>query len=277
LVDAFRSSSPFGEHLDVNIARFSIPLYQANAGTPLQSVATNLGGEGWGQGGPGAVGQMPIPPGATPDDSSDAHMSVITADRTKEYGCWAMNFNVARAGAWFAQLCATSDLTGNGVRPPATVANPWWTAHGARACGFPLVAGLIRADEIRAGRIDHALVFAYPALRKNRFTPPASTNSSDGADYGIPCGGRIQFDPSIDVTKLGLSPAGVTIMRALQQYGAYVGDYSGALSMYADNSPDARAYWSSGVLDTYELRDKIDMSKFRVIKHGTVYTWPPGS
>lgn len=277
LVNAFRNSSPYGEHLDVNIARFSIPLYQASTSTPLQSVAVGLGGEGWGAGGPGAVGSMPIPPGATPDDSSDAHMAVLSADRTKEYGCFNMNFNRSRAGAWYADLCATSDLTGSGVRPPATTANPWFAAHGARACGYPLVAGLIRADEIRAGRIDHALVFAYPALRRNRFMSPASTNSNIGADYGIPCGGRIQFDPSIDVTQLGLSPAGVTIMRALQQYGAYVGDYSGALSMYADNSPDARAYWSSGVLDTYELRDKIDMSRFRVIKYNTVSTWPPGS
>ena len=277
LVNAFRSSSPYGEHLDVNIARFSIPLYQATTSTALQSVAAGLGGDGWGGGGPGAVGSMPIPPGATPDDSSDAHMAVLSADRTKEYGCFNMNFNRSRAGAWYADLCATSDLTGSGVRPAATVANPWYAAHGARACGYPLVAGLIRADEIRAGRIDHALVFAYPALRRNRFMAPASTNSNVGADYGIPCGGRIQFDPSIDVTQLGLSPAGVTIMRALQQYGAYVGDYSGALSMYADNSPDARAYWSSGVLDTYELRDKIDMSKFRVIKYNTVDTWPPGS
>jgi hypothetical protein len=277
LINAFRSSSPYGEHLDVNIARFSIPLYQATNGTALQNVIAGLGGEGWGQGGYGAVGQMPIPPGAVPDDSSDAHLGVLSPDRLKEYGCWAMNFNVVRAGAWYAQLCATSDLTGSGVRTPATVANPWWVAHGARACGYPLAAGLIRPDEIRAGRIDHALVFAYPALRRNRFLPPASTNSDIGADYGIPCGGRIQFDPSIDVTKLGLSPAGVTIMRALQEYGAYVGDYSGALSMYADNTPEARAYWSSGVLDTYELRDKIDMSRFRVIKYGTVYTWPPGS
>jgi hypothetical protein len=277
LINAFRNSSPFGEHLDVNIAGYSIPLYQASASTPLQNVAVGLGGQGWGGGGLGAVGSMPIPAGATPDPASDAHMAVLSADRTKEYGCFDMNFNRTRAGAWYAALCATSDLTGSGVRPPATTANPWWAAHGARACGFPLVAGLIRADEIRAGRIDHALVFAYPGLRRNRFTPPASTNSSTGAEYGIPCGGRIQFDPSIDVTKLGLSPAGVTIMRALQQYGAYVGDYSGALSMYADNSPAARAYWNSGVLGTYELRDKIDLSKFRVIKYNTVYAWPPGS
>jgi hypothetical protein len=28
---------------------------------------------------------------------------------------------------------------------------------------------------------------------------------------------------------------------------------------------------------TRELRDKIDLTKFRVIKYNTVYTWPPGS
>ncbi len=276
LINAFIRSTPYGDHLDVNIARFSIPLYQASTGTALQSVAVGLGGEGWGAGGLGATGTMPIPAGATPDDPSDAHMAVRSADRTREYGCFNMNFNRSRTGVWYADLCATSDLTGGGVHPPATTANPWWTAHGPRACGFPLVAGLIRADEIRAGRIDHALVVAYPGLRRNRFMSPASTNSDVGADYGIPCGGRIQFDPNIDVTQLGLSPAGVTIMRALQQYGAYVGDYSGALSMYADNSADARAYWNSGVLGTYELRDKIDLTKLRVIRHGTVYTWPPG-
>ena len=35
------------------------------------------------------------------------------------------------------------------------------------------------------------------------------------------------------------SPAWRTILRALQEYGAYVGDYSGALSLYAENSPAA--------------------------------------
>jgi hypothetical protein len=120
LISAFIRSTPFGDHLDVNIARFSIPLYQANASTPLQTVAVGLGGEGWGAGGLGASGPMPIPAGATPDEASDAHMAVITADRTREYGCFNMNFNRSRAGAWYADLCAISDLTGSGVRPPAT-------------------------------------------------------------------------------------------------------------------------------------------------------------
>jgi hypothetical protein len=50
-----------------------------------------------------------------------------------------------------------------------------------------------------------------------------------------------------------------------------VGDYSGALSLYAENSPEAQAVWASGVLDTYELMDIIDMAWFRVIRPGTLY------
>ena len=43
------------------------------------------------------------------------------------------------------------------------------------------------------------------------------------------------------------------------------------MSLYADNSPEAQAYWKSGVLDTYELRDLIDLADFRVIALGTLY------
>jgi hypothetical protein len=185
-----------------------------------------------------------------------------------------MRYSTGTNPAWQADLCATADLTGSGVRTPAATANPWYAAHGARACGFPLVAGLIRVDEVKAGAIEHALVVAYPGIMKDKYMSPASTPSAIGVATtaaGMPCGARIQLDPSVDVTQLGLSPAGVVVARALQKYGAYVGDYSGALSLYAENSPEAQAYWSSGVLDVYELRDKLDLRKLRVLPYGTVY------
>ena len=137
------------------------------------------------------------------------------------------------------------------------------------------MAGLIRTEEMEAGRIDHALIIAYPHIRGGCYTSPASTAQAplpeQGAlnDRGIPCGGRIQLDPSLDLDSLGLSRSGRIICQALQEYGAYVGDYSGAISLYAENSAEAQAYWSSGVLDTYELRDIIDLAWFRVIAHGS--------
>ena len=63
----------------------------------------------------------------------------------------------------------------------------------------------------------------------------------------------------------------MAICRALQEYGAYVGDYSGAISLYAENSPEAQEYFANGVLDTYELRDIIDLAWFRVLEMGEMY------
>jgi hypothetical protein len=131
-------------------------------------------------------------------------------------------------------------------------------------------------DEVEAGRIEHALVIAYPHIRSGWFTPPASTAQAgigDDAlpDRGIPCGGRIQLDPTLDLDSLGLSDSGRAVCRALQEYGAYVGDYSGAISLYAENSPEAQEHWANGVLDTYELMDIIDLAWFRVLEYGPLY------
>ena len=271
LVADFMNSSPYGVHLDVNISGFSIPLYWADGNTPTYTVVAGLGGEGWTSGnGFQAVATMPIPHGAMPDQMGDHHFLVVDRQRSLEWGCWNMS---QAGGQWSAGVCATSDLAGTGVRPPITQAQPWYLSVGARACGFPLVAGLIRTEEVAAGRIDHALVVAYPHIRAGWFTFPASTaqarvGSEAVSTRGIPCGGRIQFDPSVDLDTLGLSRSGKIIMRALQDHGAFVGDYSGAITLYAENSDAARSYWSGGVLDMYELLGKIDMSRFRVIELG---------
>jgi hypothetical protein len=274
LIADWENSSPYGEHLDVNIKDFSIPLFYADATTPTYTVRADVGGYGWsGSNGQNTTGTMPIPGNAAPDHESDHHLLVIDKQQMQEWGCWNM---VRETAGWHAGLCATVDLKGTGVRPIAEGNPTWYTSHGARACGFPLVAGLIRVEEIQAGRIDHALVVAYPHIRAGFYTPPASTAQAangNGAqkDRGIPCGGRIQYDPSINLDTLKLTRTGRIIMQALQEYGAYVGDFSGAMSLYADGSPDAQAYWDSDVLDSYELLDKIDLADFRVIKLGTLY------
>jgi len=274
MIADLETSSPYGEHLDVNIAGYSIPLYRAGADTPRVEVLCNIGGMGFtGDNGMNATAMVPMPAGAAPDPESDHHLLIIDLSTDLEWGMWNASND---GGTWTCGLGANIDLLGTGVRPPANDNPTWYTSHGARACGFPLVAGLIRTEEIEAGRIDHALVIAYPHIRSGWYTPPASTGQARVGDdavswRGVPCGGRIQLDPAIDLDSLGLSRSGRIIALALQEYGAYVGDYSGAISLYAENSPEAQAVWSSGVLDTYELMDIIDMAWFRVIKLGTLY------
>jgi hypothetical protein len=274
LIADFESSSEYGEHLDVNIAGYSIPVYWADADTPWVTITCRVGGHGFsGDNGMDATAQIPMPADAAPDPESDHHLLIIDTSTNTEYGLWDAAY---ADGVWTCGLGAMQDLSGGGVRPLAEVADPWWEAHGPRACGYGLSAGLIRPEELAAGVIEHALIVAYPHIRSGWYVSPASTaqaSNDAGAepDRGIPCGGRIQYDPTIDVDALEISDAGKTILRALQIYGAYVGDYSGAISLYADNSPDAQAYYDSIGFDTYELLDAIDLADFRVLEIGQMY------
>ncbi|HEV8246013.1 MAG TPA: hypothetical protein VGP93_09610, partial [Polyangiaceae bacterium] len=210
LINDFTASSqwPF---LGINIDGFSVPLYWADASTPLETVTAELGGEGFqGDNGFNASAMVPIPAGAAPDPESDAHMLIVDRTKAMEWGFFGTKHD---AGQWTAALGATADLTGSGVHPPDVGNATWWTSHAPRACGFPLVAGLIRVEEMQAGVINHALVIAYPHIRAGFYTPPASTSQAAngiGADStrGIPCGGRIELDPSLDLETLGLTDSG---------------------------------------------------------------------
>jgi hypothetical protein len=270
LIADLRSSSQYGQNLDVNIAEFSIPLYFVNSSTPTVDFLVELGGLGFtGNNGENAHAMVPVASGAAPDPMSDHHVLFVDRARNIEWGFW----NAANSGGkWTASLGATMDLAGDGLRPYKPNNPTWYTSHGPRACGFPLIAGLIRTEEIDAGRIDHALVIAYPHIRSGYYMSPASTAQSRIGDdaiktRGIPCGGHVQLDPNLNLDSLGLSRAGRIIAEALQRYGAYVGDYSGAISIYAENSAAAQQHWK-GVLDTYVFQNKLDLSKLRVLQFG---------
>ena len=243
--------------LYINIRDWSIPVYFVDSDrTPRHNVGDLR---------PGIYGagfefprSIPIPDDAVASppvgEDSDNHLCIIDRARNLEWGMWAARRD--QTGRWFTGLGAVTDLSGTGVAPPWFAARRELDSHRARAGGFPLIAGLIMRDEIKAGRIEHALVFAYDHCRTGLFVPPASTSQSAKSDAvdtrGIPMGGRIQLDPAWDVAHAGLSAAGQTIARALQEYGAYCGDYSDANVLYAENSPAAVQEWT-GVLQSEEL------------------------
>jgi hypothetical protein len=252
----------------INIEQYGIPIYWVDERTPREHVEITLvGGRGFERGG----ADVPIPKSALPAVGTDKHLLIIDKSANVEWGFWRAEKRVDR---WTCSVCAMADLAGSGVRPPA-LHNPWWMGHGARACGFPLVAGLITVDELRAGAIEHALVLAYPHIRSRYYTAPASTAQASTEEAlptrGMPCGARVQLDPKIDVDALGLSASGRAIARALQTYGAYIGDYSGAVSLYADASPTAQATYKSGLLDTYEVRGKVALESLRVLEIGPLF------
>jgi hypothetical protein len=262
--------------LYINIRDWSIPVYFVDAEhTPRHKVYDLR---------PGIFGKgfefprrIPIPANAvaSPPVDGDNHLCIIDQRRKLEWGMWWARKN--SKGGWGTGLGAVTDLAGTGVSAPWYAEERQLDAHRARASGFPLIAGLICVEEIRAGRIEHALVFAYDRCRTGFFVPPASTAQvtvlGTKNSTGIPMGGRIQLDPSWDVEHSALTRSGKTIARALQEYGAYCGDYAGANVLYAENSPAAVKAWE-GLLNAEELRavftPEMIREHFRVLDMGNV-------
>ena len=83
-------------------------------------------------------------------------------------------YGARRSGrGWAAQSGAVFDLRSNTLRPEG------WTS--ADAAGLPILPGLVRPDEIRAGHIDHALRFTVERTQRGWIHPAThqagSTNS----------------------------------------------------------------------------------------------------
>lgn len=262
--------------LFINIDEWSVPVYYIDSDTVpgVNVINSRPGIYGKGFAEPNRIPVLPYFIASRPvGDFSDNHMCIVDTSKMTEWDMWAARKN--KEGIWTTGLGAVTDLRGSGVEKPWFERNNEFDAHRSRASGFPLIAGLIRPDEIRTGRINHALVFAYQRGRSEFFVPPASTAQATFMEmnnrFGIPMGGRIQLDPSIDIDALDLTPASKVIARALQVYGAFNGDYAGAFVLYADNSPFALKQWK-GILGREDLINVFtpDFIKkhFRVIEMG---------
>ena len=203
---------------------------------------------------------VPIPDNAQPDPMEDAHLTVIDPANGCEYDLYGAK---RTADGWTAAWANATSTPTSGIYPYGL---------SSRATGFSPLAGMIWPAELRAGRINHALVFAYPYTRSGGPVHPAT--ASDGKTSlaaALPQGARVQLDPTLDLSTLRLTGYERTIATALQRYGMYLGDTGGALALYAVNpqSFDTNPY--AGLLpdDPYIFLNKIPVERFRVLKAGS--------
>ena len=172
-----------------------------------------------------------IPSSTVATAGEDKHVTVIQPNRLLAYDTFKMEKRSDTL--WEAQVAFPVDLTGSG------------TGVGTRAAAVPAMAGLIRAQELEQNSIKHALAVAIPGeMLKPGPVWPATRQDSDISGYtgGIPMGTLFALPPSVDVTKLGLSPEGTALARALQDYGAYVVDRAGTVALYCELACDDEGY-----------------------------------
>jgi hypothetical protein len=156
------------------------------------------------------AGPYPIPANARIEAGGDAHVLVASGD------CHIYElYGARRSGTgWVADSGAVFNLLSNQLRPAG------WTS--ADAAGLPILPGLVRPDEIRAGQIDHALRFTVSRSQRGYIAPARhQAGSTSDADV-VPMGARFRLKASFDIS--GYHGAARIILQCLKTYGMFVAD-----------------------------------------------------
>jgi hypothetical protein len=177
-----------------------------------------------------AIASVPIPRKARPAHGSDRHMVIWQPSTDTMWEFWRMQ---RRRDGWHAQMAGRMDRVS---RNPGYFSSDSGFAWGATATSLPLLGGLMRPDELRRGRIDHALALAIPKPRAGTWSLPARRTDGTVRDpNAIPLGARFRLDPDLDVSTLGLSRPMRAMARAAQRYGIVVRDTAGTVAFYAED------------------------------------------
>jgi hypothetical protein len=162
-------------------------------------------------------GPYPLPPGARieggPDADGDRHVIVVDRSRCRLYELFAA-YPQDGGARWHAGSGATWNLRSNRLRPRS------WTS--ADAAGLPILPGLARYDEVKRGRIDHALRFTASRTRR-AFIYPARHFASDLTDPNLPAmGQRLRLQRGYDISRFPRQAR--IVLRALKRYGMILAD-----------------------------------------------------
>jgi hypothetical protein len=177
--------------------------------------------------------------------SGDRHALLLDRDSCRLYELYAL---YPTGGGWRAGSGAIWDLRSNKLRPAG------WTS--ADAAGLPILPGLARWEEVRRGRIDHALRFTAPRTRRE-YVYPARHFASDSTDPALPpMGLRIRLKASVDVASF--PPQARVVLTTLKEYGAILAD-NGA-PWYFSGAPDP--HWSN---DQLHSLGRLHGSDFEVV------------
>jgi hypothetical protein len=156
-------------------------------------------------------GPYPLPANVPIEAGSDRHALVIRQGECRLYELFALE---RRASGWHAGSGAIFDLRSNSLRP-----DRW---NSADAAGLPIFAGLVRYDEVRRGRIEHALRFTVSRTQRAFIHPATHFASSITSPDAPPMGLRLRLRADFD--RSAYTGQARVVLDALREYGMFVAD-----------------------------------------------------
>jgi len=247
----------------LNTTQYSTPVYVVGPDQPTVRVSLDVDVPGlqreW--------DAVPIPPDAVTASGTDRSMVVWQPSTDRMWEFWVA---VKRDDGWHARWGGAMRGVSRNPGHFGDLATAGW---GATATGLPLLGGLITIDELRRGRVDHALAIAVPEARRESFVWPAQRTDGIRPEAGaIPEGTRFRLDPDLDVESLPASPFVKMLARAAQEHGMVVRDTAGSVALFGeDPTPTGSDPWSAvwqGGWPNQVLRGQFPWSRLQVVDPG---------
>jgi hypothetical protein len=198
-------------------------------------------------------GPYPIPPNAPIEGAGvagDRHVLVLQRGACKLYELYSAH---RRGTGWEAGSGAVFNLRSNALRPEG------WTS--ADAAGLPIMPLLVRYDEVRAGRIEHALRVTVARTQRGYIHPATHFASSDANPALPPMGLRLRLRAGYSLA--GFHGQSLIVLRALERYGLIVADNGS--SWYVTGAPDPR--WNDADLEQLK---RVPGSAFEAVSTGPI-------
>jgi hypothetical protein len=203
-----------GNHLSLVLGDWGMPVYRSKASDPLVRISSG-----------GHTVRFHIPLHARPMIGQDAALTVIDRSTNQVVGLFGAHVS---GGRWSVSGLSRYRYSSNGIAgglPGGGKAN-----FGHR--GIPASVPAVTKADIHRGRIRHRLEMYWKETASR--TPDGRsayfpmTGSESGHTGVVPEGAVIRIKRNVNLQGLHLSRAALVVARALQKYGAVIGDNAGS-------------------------------------------------
>jgi hypothetical protein len=154
---------------------------------------------------------------------------------------------------WTAGSGATWSLASNQLRPKG------WTS--ADAAGLPILPGLLRWSEVKAGHVDHAIRFTAPVSSTHFLWPARHEAGSESSTSYPPMGARFRLKAGFPIGHYSRDTQ--VVLKAMKTYGLILADNGSPWFFQGASS----THWPTTLLD--ELKT-IPAKDFRAVDESSL-------
>jgi hypothetical protein len=194
--------------------------------------------------------------------SGDRHAIVVDKATCRDYETWDTRDT---SEGWTAGSGAVWSLNSNKLRyKPGLDLGPNGLTS-ADAAGLPILPGLLRPSEVRAGYVDHAIRFTAPVTSEHFIWPAEhEAGSKRSLDYP-PMGARFRLKASFSLA--GYSRDTKVVLRAMKTFGLILADNGSPWFFQGE----ASTKWSNTMISQLKT---IPASAFQAVDESSLQIGP---